>query len=49
VIVVMDGWIDGWKKSKLMIDGYMAGLIYTMMMIDMIDEENDRYDRANLR
>ncbi len=46
----MDGWIDGWKKSKLMIDGYMAGLmIYTMMMIDMKDEENDRYDRANLR
>jgi len=45
----MDGWIDGWKTTKLMIDGYMVGMIYTMMMIDMIDEEIDRYDRANLR
>jgi len=45
-----DGWMDRWvEKSKLMIDGYMVGMIYTMMMIDKIDEEIDRYDRANLR
>lgn len=43
-----DGWIDRWVEE--IIDGYMGGLIYRMMMIDMIDdEENDRYDRAHLR